>query len=211
MDKGLQILIQGVIDEQSSAKTIAAQLPSLANEIAKLSKVKLQAEIDSNSMNKNLQVAVQKVNQTAKSNQIKLTPIFDTGKMSILHGQLEKYAKEMAKLNGYSNSKVSINTTNTGELKSANIQYYNEALKQTIIDTYTLDNSTEHLGLTNRKFVDSLLQSTKAQSQLNQQVLTLKRSLGDFGTKNKGFLSGAGADKDFKSSYQEIARSLKKY
>lgn len=221
----LNIVVVANADEEASSKHIAKQLPSIADKIASIDKLQLQATIDLKSVDKSIQVAVNKANSLAKSsNQIKFTPTFNTSKMDILKSQLEDFANEMAKLNGFSNSKVSINTTNTGALKTADIQYYNEALKQTITDTYKLETitndvgeSVEHLTLVNKKYIDNTQQFAKAQDteikkveQLKQNVTDLKRSVGDFGVKNKGFLSGVGLDEDFKSQYKEIVKNLTK-
>ena len=221
----LNIVVVAKADETASSKQIAAQLPSIANKVASIDKLELQATIDLKAVDKSIQVAVNKANSLTKSsNQIKFTPSFDTSKMDILKSQLEDFANEMAKLNGFSNSKVSINTTNTGALKTADIQYYNDALKQTITDTYKLETTTndvgesvEHLTLINKKFIDNTQQFAKAQDteikkveQLKQNVIDLKRSVGDFGVKNKGFLSGVGLDEDFNSQYKEIVTNLTK-
>ena len=70
----------------------------------------------------------------------------------------------------FTTSSIQINTDNQHNFKNATLSYYNDLLKQTVTETWTWNQQTNELILTNKKFTDNLLQNAKAQDRFSQKA-----------------------------------------
>jgi hypothetical protein len=185
MADDLRIQIQAELEKQLSTQNINADIISLEK---KLSNIKLKVELDTNDINnintqintlsksikpidiklsvdnnKASDIASSFSNQGTKAgkefgNGFNKSVKFDTSNMTTLKKEMESYAKNMAKLNEFAVRGVKVNDNGVGTLKSANIEYYNDALKETVVQTYKLDKA-------NTLYLENVKSSTNYQKQ----------------------------------------------
>ena len=130
-------------------------------------KVVVEVAIDKSKSEQQINARLREV----KPETLKIAVEFDNKNMSNLKKQLADIAKEQEKLQGFSNSKVSIKTTNTGEIDTASIKYYNELTKETVTQLYIIDKETGKLALSTKNLTTDYQAQAKAEQSTNKQRL----------------------------------------
>ena len=124
----------------------------------------------------------------------------------------EEYARMIRESEGFAESKYTINTDAWGEFKSANVEYYNKALKQTIVETWEwhkankkIMGDTDKMVITNIKHVDNVksyyAQIEKDNKKMADELQKVKNSLAQFDSETQHSLTG-------NAQYQELSQLL---
>lgn len=209
MADDLRVQIQAELEKQLSTKNINSDLVSLQKKLNNvklnveldtddLSKInsqiqKISSNIkpvdiklninDSTISNKNFDFSnygsiagKQFANNFNKHNKL----IFDTSNISILKKQLTDFALELADVQKMSLQGVTVNTNNVGAFKSANVEFYNDTLKQTVVQTYKLDNSEKELEQSQRSLYLSNVKTSESLKQQSKDIQTTLNKVQEF-------------------------------
>ena len=124
----------------------------------------------------------------------------------------EAYANSISQAEGLSESKYTIHTDANQNFKYATIEYYNEALKQTITETWEwhkanqkVAGDTDRMVVSNIKFVDNIkaryTQEKKDTETMSTALRKANEALTSFDSKTQGKLKG-------NEKYKELAELL---
>lgn len=172
----LKILIAAEL-KKSTEQDINRQLKEL-----KLDTLKLNVDINGSTttIKNEVQKTISQVNQQVSSGigKVEIPLSFDKDNMQNLKRELQQFANEIAKLQGYKEAKVTTNykrsydefgNLSDRKLSTASIDYYNESNEKALTTTYKLISGTDELG---NEFQKLALTSEKASDDLRKQAET---------------------------------------
>lgn len=185
MSDELKIIIPVEIDKTASDNNIKNYLKNIQNTAG----VKITIEDNTQQQTQLTNQANNLINKISKNISTIVPKIeFDTKNMTVLQHQFEALAKQMAESEGLAFSKVKIRKPmddGSGTKKlSADLVFYDDILKQTITDTYTLDEKSGSLYKSMSVYDSNVRQATKsaedqakAQKLVETQVITLTEKI----------------------------------
>lgn len=190
-DKSARVNIVAGLDIPKTKSLIQTQLATITNGTNNLPTINLNVNVGA--VQSQFQTAINNATKSvANTNKIPLS--FDLNNMSNLKNQVETFAKDLAKLNGFSLGKVSANLSNTDALKTADIQLYNEALKQTVTLKYQLSEDGKKFDLINTNTVENTKafnnQIAKSAQEIENTKVKYERLIADFKNSNSAIISG---------------------
>lgn len=167
-----QIVLTAQLDKSKSLTVLQQQLKEMEKQ---LPAINLSVNVDGNSIKNQLPQIQTQINSATQTVVKNVKPVsldniftFNRNNMSQLYSQLDEYKKKLSELSNFSNVKYSVNTTGTGQIDTAKFTYYNDALKQTVTETYKVDTaSQEAANSINRMVLSGTTYSTNVSKYIS--------------------------------------------
>jgi TP901 family phage tail tape measure protein len=207
-----QLQFSGTLDIKSTLNNIQNQIKEIEKS---LSPINVSLQINQDTIKQQTNQIQNQINNISKN----VAPVsfskmftFNTQDTKQLFSQLDKYKEELSSLSKIAPAQYTTHTDGKNQIDSAKFTYYNDALKQTVTETYKVDTASQQaiqsinrMVLTGTTYSTNAYKAAQQTEKFNQQLQSFKNTVNSFGEKN---ISSLLDNNQLGTKYQSILNGL---